>query len=76
MLYIPRNTSKKYKRFGCINYQARCLPKDIKPMKNNTNRDHVTTIEQENIISESKMADSQSLAFGMKVKAKMLSINF
>jgi hypothetical protein len=45
-------------------------------MKNNANRDHVTTAEQENILSETKMADSQSLAFGMKVKTRMLSIYF
>lgn len=45
LLHIPRNTSKEYRRFGCINYKARCLPKTTKLMKNNANRDHVTTAE-------------------------------
>jgi hypothetical protein len=33
-------------------------------------------VEQENVISEIEMVDSQSLAFGMKVEARMLSIYF
>jgi len=44
-------------------------------MGDDANRDHVTTAEQENIISET-MTNSQSLAFGMKVKTRMLSITF
>jgi hypothetical protein len=45
-------------------------------MEDNANRDHVTTAKQENIISGTKMTDSQSLSFGMKVKTRMLSITF
>ena len=69
LLHIPRNTSKEYRRFGCINYKARGLTENLKLLENNVNGGHVTAAKQENIISKSKMTDSQSLTFWMKIES-------
>jgi hypothetical protein len=76
LLHILRYTSRKNGGFCCINYKARGLPKNLKLLEENVSRGHVTTAEQENIISKPKMTNSQSLAFGMKAETRMLSVTF
>jgi hypothetical protein len=76
LLHIPRYTSKENRGLGCINYKSRRLPKDSKLLEDSANRDHVTAAEQNNIISETKVTNSQSLAFGMEVQTRVLSITF
>lgn len=73
LLHILRNTSKKDRGFGCINYKAKRLPKNCKLLEKNVNGGHVTTAEQENIINKTKMADSQSLTFWMEIEVRLLS---
>ena len=72
LLHILRDTSKENRGFGCINYKARRLLKNPKLLEENVNRGHVTTAEQKNIISKSKMTDSQSLTFRMETESQML----
>jgi hypothetical protein len=76
LLYILRYTNKENGGFCCINNKARGLSKNLKLLEENVNRGHVTTTEQENIISKPKMTNSQSLAFGMKVETRKLSVAF
>jgi hypothetical protein len=76
LLDILRYTSKENGGFCCIDKKARGLSKNMKLLKKNVNRGHVTTTEQENIISKPKMTNPQSLAFGMKVETQKLSGTF
>ena len=72
LLRILRYTSKEDRGFGCINFKARRLPKNCKLLEEDVNRGHVTTAKQENVISKTKMTDSQSLTFGMEIETRML----
>lgn len=76
LLHIPRYTSKENKGLGCINYKSRRLPKDSKLLDDSANKDHVTSTEQKNIISKTKVTNPQSLAFWMDVKTRVLNITF
>jgi hypothetical protein len=72
LLHIPRYTCKENRGLGCINYKSRGLPKDSKLLEDCANRDHVTAAEQKNIINKTKVTNSQSLAFWMEVKTRVL----
>jgi hypothetical protein len=76
LLNILRCTCKVNGGFCCINDKAGGLSKNMKLLKENVNRGHVTATEQENIISKPKMTNPQSLAFGMKVETRKLSGTF
>ena len=73
LLNILRYTDKVNGGFSCINNKARGLSKNLKLLEENVNRGHVTTTEQENIISKPKVTNPQGMAFGMEVEIRMLS---
>jgi hypothetical protein len=72
-LDILRYTSKENGGFCCIDNKARGLTKDMQLLEENGNRGHVTTTEQQDIISKPEMTNSQGLAFGVEVETRKLS---